>query len=399
MSAPPPWAKGFEVDWLREVAGVFRQEFRPHTYGAFGLPKERDVADARAAGQLMWTRLGGNAVAGAAIFRPVKTTTRHEDFAGRLATMIRGDLFIRSIAGSREAKAKLIASARGAEPGATWVEGHVENAELVAQLGELGFRRVMTKVSASSDLKGLWCDAGGVTELARPSLAESRRWPSGFSAADQRTVEEIKPRFFDPAPILAELEEHLRTSPGAFAQHYSGYNKGRSWSAFALRGYDHDDPGFIIKPSEMSRAWKEEHPERLAAACVPTCAAPFFDATWAALEPIPAAFQRVRFMRLAAAGGELTRHADITDPEAGTKDGAIARLHMPLVSDPACLFRCWSLAGREDRMHMPVGSLCYLDTRKPHAVINPAASERIHLVADAIMTPELRAWLLAAPVF
>lgn len=374
MSAPA-WALGLPLDWLGEIAGLFREEFKPHSYGAFGIPKERDVATARAADQLMWT---GKPPAGAAIFRLVKQATKHEDFAGHVATMQPGDLFVRSIAGA--AKEKLLAHMLEAGPAAMWVEGHVENAGLAALLGELGFSRVMTKVSASSDLKGLWCNA----------MIEGRRtrWPSGFVAADQVAVKVLAPDFMTEAErgaILGELEEHA-----AWAQHYSGYNKGRSWTAFALKGYDPADPGFIIKPSEMSKAWKEEHAPRLAVGCGLTLAAKWFPTVWEVLARIPADFQRVRFMRLSAAGGELTRHADITDPEAGTADGRIARLHMPLVSAEACVFRVWGLDGKERRLHMPERSLAYLDTRKPHAVINPAEIERIHLVADAYSTPELR---------
>jgi hypothetical protein len=98
-------------------------------------------------------------------------------------------------------------------------------------------------------------------------------------------------------------------------------------------------------------------------------------------------------MRLGARGGELTRHADITDPEAGTADGKVARLHIPLTTDPRCVFRSWGLNGVEQRLHMPERGLSYIDTRKPHAVINPADLERIHLVADAFSSPALRRWI------
>jgi hypothetical protein len=98
-------------------------------------------------------------------------------------------------------------------------------------------------------------------------------------------------------------------------------------------------------------------------------------------------------MRLARGGGELTRHADITDPEAGTADGSVARLHIPLQTDERCVFRGWGLDGRENRAHFPERALCYLDTRKPHAVINEGERDRIHLVVDCHSGPELRAMI------
>jgi hypothetical protein len=43
-----------------------------------------------------------------------------------------------------------------------------------------------------------------------------------------------------------------------------------------------------------------------------------------------------------------------------------------------------------DHGALPERALCYLDTRKPHAVINPGAADRIHLVIDTYAGPELR---------
>lgn len=96
-------------------------------------------------------------------------------------------------------------------------------------------------------------------------------------------------------------------------------------------------------------------------------------------------------MRLAPGGGELTRHADIIDPEAGTKDGRLVRLHIPIQTHPACMFRAWTLRGEEGARHFPESSICYIDTRKPHAVVNGGPVDRIHLVVDAYSSAELRA--------
>lgn len=379
MTDAPAWAKGQDMAFLKECAALYRAEFKPHSYGAFGVPKERDIADALADDSLMWTRRPDGLAA--AVARVVSRPQPHEDFAGRRAMMMKGDVFVKSLAGPVGGKRRLLSAIDIGSP-SLWVEAHVENAETVALLAESGAVHVLTKVAASSDLKGLFLI--GSTE---------GRLPEPLAPADAAALKILRPAFLSPedlAAIGAELAAHLAHAPEAFAQHYSGYNKRQSWTAFALRGYDHDDPGFIIKPSEMSKGWKEENAARLQAGCNHTTAAPVFDATWKILGRIPGDFQRVRFMRLAGAGGELTRHADITDPEAGTKDGQIARLHIPIVTDPRCLFRSWALDGQEHRMHMPVGSLCYLDTRKPHAVINPAEVERIHLVVDVHATPELR---------
>lgn len=385
MTDAPAWSRGFDLDFLKELAAVYRAAFKPHSYGAFGIPKERDVADAMAARELAWTRAEDGSVEAVAIFRMCSRPQPHADFSGRTAQMKPGDLFIRSIAGSRSGMARLLQKLR--ERSAfrpTWVEAHVEIAETVEVLAEAGFGPVLTKVSASSDLKGLFL-AGG--DLSRD--------PPPLPPADAPGVKVLREGFFsekDRGIVLGELEAY----GDHFAQHYSSYNKRQSWSAFALHGYAYAEPDFIIKPAEMSKGWKAENPARLEEPCGPTTAAPHFPGTLELLKRLPVAdFQRVRFMRLSGGGGELTRHADITDPEAGTADGKIARLHIPIITNPGCLFRSWTLSGEEVRLHMPERGLSYIDTRKPHAVINPEAVERVHLVVDAVSGPELREWISA----
>lgn len=384
MTESPAWAKGFDLAFLKECAAALKPDIKPHCYGAFGLPKERDVADAHAEGGLMWTR-EGNQIAAVAIFRVLSSGSQHEDFAGRKAAISKGELLIRHIGGSREGKAKLINALIERSPSRiVWAEAHVENAETVEVLDRMGFDRVMTKIAASSDLKGLF---------ARQLPAG--RFPRALDRADELALTVCDPSFItraDQAAILAEAEAYAASHDGAWAQHYSGYNKRQSWTSFALCGFDPGDPGFIIKPAEMSKAWKadEANARHLKASCAPTSAMQHFPAAMAIVARIPGRKQRVRLMRLSAKGGELTRHSDITDPEAGTADGQIARMHIPLTSPADCMFRGWALDGREHRIHFPERAICYLDTRKPHAVINPGAADRIHLVIDTYSGPDLR---------
>lgn len=382
----PAWAKGFELEFLRECAALYKAEFKQHTYGAFGLPKERDIADARAAGQLVWTKAPAGEIAAVAMFRHAVQASGHSDFADRRATIQPGDLFIRSIAGSLEGKAKLIATMAARVEGATWIEGHVENRALVHLVEGAGFEFVMTKIAASSDLKGLWVRLRDHTAGA----GYGDRLPAGLDGADWPGIKVLNRLFLDATDREGVAAELAALDASAWAQHYSSYNKRSSWTSFALAGYDQDDPSFIIKPVEMSKDWKIKNPQRLIASCLPTIFAKRFPAAMRIADRIPGKKQRVRFMRLGAGNGELTRHSDITDPEAGTKDGQIARLHIPIASDPKCVFRSWRLDGREEQLHFPEQALCYIDTRKPHAVINASAIERIHLVIDTHSGPELR---------
>lgn len=384
----PAWAKGYPIADLKALAAPFAEHCRPFCHGAFGQPKEREIADALAADDLVWTREVGDAPAYAAvaIFRQLASASQHRDFAGRIIRLQAGDLFIRAIAGSPVGRERLIDHLidRSGAP-AVWAEDWVES-PASAQWEALGFERAGTKIAASSDIKGLWV------------LGETEdRLPPALELADRPALVILDPAWAsdeERGAVLAELGAYsagIGAQP--WAQHYSSYNKRQSWTAFALRGFDPADPGFIIKPAEMSKGWKAENPERLAVSCGDTEAMAAFPAAMAILDRIPAERQRIRFMRLAAGGGELTRHADIVDPEAGTGDGQTARLHIPILSPPDCEFSAWGLDGARLDRHLPEGSLAYLDTRKPHAVKNPGGADRVHLVIDVLCNAAIRAMI------
>jgi len=177
-----------------------------------------------------------------------------------------------------------------------------------------------------------------------------------------------------------------------WVDHYSSYNKRRSWHAVALRSFG-GDAAFIEKPAEMSKAWKAEHADSLAWTARDTPLMRQLPALAELAHQIPGGKQRVRLMRLTA-GGELSRHADITDKEAGIQTGKVARIHIPLISNEACRFQSWRLDGLgADDVFMQPGRAWYLDTRKPHAARNAGRDARVHLVIDAMASPALRALL------
>src|SRR5258707_1062299 len=111
---------------------------------------------------------------------------------------------------------------------------------------------------------------------------------------------------------------------------------------------------------------------------------------------IPGQKERVRFMRLAARNGELSRHADVTRGDIGKRHVSVIRLHVPLVTHPDIFFESWGLRGDHKRMHLETGDLYYFDNRKPHRVINRSPVERIHLVVDVYSSERLEALLCNA---
>lgn len=226
--------------------------------------------------------------------------------------------------------ARLIARANGSP---CWIEIHEENTALRQQIETcLGFTYVMTKIRASSEVRGLYVSSPALLELPLPA----REIPSLICLA---------PSFISQRElslILQELREYeSRKRP--WTQHYSAYNKRHSWTSFGLRGYCPKDPGFIIKPTAMSKRWQAQHPNLLAATCRNTTAARSFPKTMEVVKRIPGRKERVRFMRLAARQGELSRHADIISRDTLGAQPSVARIHLPLVTHEDVLIESWSL--------------------------------------------------------
>jgi uncharacterized protein (TIGR03032 family) len=93
------------------------------------------------------------------------------------------------------------------------------------------------------------------------------------------------------------------------------------------------------------------------------------------------AIGRTRLMRIDG-NGEATAHVDTNYYWLQR-----VRIHVPIITDPAVKFICG-----ERSMHMPAGESWVFDTWRPHNVINPNPTRRIHLVADSL--PSAAFWSL-----
>jgi hypothetical protein len=317
-----------------------------------------------------------------AIFHRLKRPGRLVDFAKREQAIPAGALYVEAFAAlsPATAHATMLGLMERAKPGDLWVEIFEEDAIVREAVASAGLVYQGSKILAGGEVKGVYA--------TRPATAYA------LDAVEEATLSVLAPEFLSNSE-LAEISAEL--AQGApFAQHYSSYNKRGTWEAFALRGYRPSDPCFIIKPAEMSRAWKKEHPADLLAVCADTTIAPLFGAVKRVADRLSPLLDRVRFMRLRAGGGELTRHADITDRQAGVQDGCVIRLHIPIVTNPAVRFSAWNARGVRTEAHFPVGALCYLDQRKPHTAINGGADDRVHLVIDAFANDYLRSLIRSA---
>jgi hypothetical protein len=191
-----------------------------------------------------------------------------------------------------------------------------------------------------------------------------------------------------PQNAILALSSHPSVcDESAYAAHYSSYGKDDTLSALVLRGFD-DEPERIEKPGEMNRRWKSEHEKDLDREPRDTpLRATLGPAAEKILAALPCAgFERIRLMRLAPGGGGVSRHADITDPDAGASEGKVVCVHIPLISNERCAFRSWGLDGNTSSMVMRPGTAAYLDVRKPHTAVNMGDTPRVHLVVDCYAT-------------
>ena len=370
------WQRGVELDELKALTQPFRVRHKPLVFGAFGLTKERDVADAITGKRFTFARAGAS-VGAAAIWKRLRSSSSRVDFRGVAVEIPAGDLVVSAFAATdADAGARVLRKLVDGAKSPVWACLFEEDKIATKLARDAGLEKAATQITAGSEVIGLYV-------IGRPL-------PPQPESAENASLCMLTERFAGVRELEAARAE-LEKLESPWAQHYSSYNKRKSWTAFALRGYDPADPGFIVKPAEMSKSWKEQNQARLGATADWTLLAAKLPAAMALVKKIPGVqLDRVRLMRLAPEEGELTRHADITDRDAGVADGKIARLHVPLITAEGVVFRSWTTSGDEHQRFFPPGCLFYLDQRKPHAVRNGSPIDRVHLVVDVVSGPELR---------
>lgn len=368
----PKWQKGFPIESLREVASIFRAHDEGMILGAFTAVRETQVADAWSRGDLRVFR-DGSRLAGAAVVHAARSDSAARDFTGaERATIRKGDLVVRRLAYLPGYEAQIAGAIRAL--GDCWVEAWQEHGGDRSILASLNAECHAVKIRASSEQVGVY-------------RIGAHRAVSTLSPADRYALCRL-----DLALDVEPLRQAIERLDPQWADHYSGYNKRHTWSALALRGYGGRDD-FIEKPEEMSRKWREANAEKLSWELADTPLRALLPEAEALIAAVPGVKHRIRLMRLSARTGELTRHADITDPLAGTRPGELLRIHVPIQTNDRVLFQQWRSDGSRERAHMGAGEVWSLDTRKPHTAINGGDTDRLHLVMDVESCPALLALL------
>ena len=373
------WQRGYPLP-TGCVRGALRQ-LQPLAQGDRGDFGKNDIAEALSKGEIH--ALGGGAVVQRSVSKARSDITM---FPGMpIGRKLRGDVHVRKLGYATADDRRTIVRALREDPeyalAPVWLTTHAESSEDEAVATAAGFGRVGTKFTSTAEVYAVWfrppCDA--------PARAHPPVDPLELVALHRLPG-------LDFGAAARQIADRLATLGLEFTNHYSNYNKRRSWGALSLRGFA-ASPRVIEKPSEMPEKWRAEHratPFRLQ----DTRLMEAFPSVRAILERLGGAVERVRLMRLKPGDGELARHTDQVDAEVGVSDGRIMRIHVPIVTNRRVRFTAWGADGTAQEVHMRRGEAWYLDIRKPHRAVNGGEEERIHLVVDVVASPDTRRLLV-----
>ena len=249
---------------------------------------------------------------------------------------------------------------------------------------QLGFQKVGTKVTTFGELIVYW-----FLPYSKDIFGGSREHPKVPDTEYHNLVKLKLPT--DISHLISSIREKLSKLP-AFSNHYSNYNKRKSWSAVSLRGY-RPEPEFMTKPSEMNSKWQEENKD-VEFKMQDTYLYDDFAEVRELVQMLKAdEVHRIRFMKLKSGDGELDRHTDLVDTDSGVGDGKLMRIHFPIITNDKVLFESWDLTGHKQTANMKVNEAWLLDTRKPHRAVNEGKEDRVHLVIDIVSNEQARTLL------
>lgn len=353
----------------REVAQLMARYAKQHHAGAFGAPLARDLNPATTR---VWAH--GNGEMTAAVVKTLTRDSDRDDWTGRRYRLPKGATVCTFVAlsdGAPEPHGLLDVD---------FVYAYAEDVRVTAMMLEARRPRLATRISASSEIITLWGPRGH-----RPHVE---------LAADRPTATRLPATAFRPIaePMRRAILDELATLD-RWHDDYPFYSDG-TWGAVNLRGFNPTDPLWGVKPAEMPKKWNDEHPDARNYTCEWTSIWPQLATMRAVIESVGwwRRLERVRLMRMQGRpeGGKLGRHTDITDRNAGTRDGQVCRFHIPLTTHPDIRMHTWELDGTHRTHHLEPWACYYLDQRKPHAVANPTTTHRVHLVVDVLADDTVR---------
>lgn len=365
------WQFGYELDYLKKLESKY-SEYNKFALSPFAEVKKNNIAEMLHKNNL---RILGDEDAFFEISEVKIGTPISMHGKTILALRQRGDVVLAKLAGSKELIKNEFDKIKEKN---LWLYIWAESEEDNRFARECDFKKVGPKITSFGEIYNVYY------------RGEERNFPK-INPAEFLSIKKV---FDVDREIVDKIRGKVSFLP-LFTNHYSNYNKGKSWSALSLRGYS-DDPSFITKPSEMNDKWLKEH-EDDNFQLQDTYLYKDFPEIKKLLEQFDdTEIHRVRFMKLSSLKGELQRHTDQVDVDSGGSVGKLARLHFPIITNEKVVFTVWGCEGQEQCVNMKEGECWFLDTRKPHKAINGGSEDRIHLVVDVLVNERIQELLCAA---
>ena len=222
-----PWQKGFELDYLKDLEKRFTSynEYAQHEMSKF---KKNNIADALSKDEL---HLLGKGI----IHKTeVKVKSKINMFPGVvLGEKQPGDIHIKHLGYSDEFDRRNIITTLLDDTYYTnnnvWLFINEENGQDKAIASEAHFEKVGVKYSSVADIVGVYFRNAG-------QVFEDRTHPT-VPKYENYTLKPLSLGFMD---ITKQIAKQLEEMDIEYTNHYSNYNKAKSWSAISLRGYKND---------------------------------------------------------------------------------------------------------------------------------------------------------------
>lgn len=348
---------------VKQAAKRLATYAKQYSAGAFATPLEKELMlDPSVLRQ--WGESSNSVLA---VTKTLSRDSRKTDYTGRVYVLPKGSKVITHMAATSESLLPKLDEY-------DYIYAYAEDRRLCSELESQGRVVTATKVSAASEIVHCWGLPGS-------------KW--SYEVCDVKTFTQLQNL---EAPVDHMVREVQNVDD--WYDDFPFYSDG-TWSAISLRGYKPDDPQWGVKPSEMPKAWLAQHPEAVDLQLGWTVMASRTPVIRSWVESVTGweNLERVRLFRMTAKptrNGKLRRHSDIQDKSAGTRNGQLARFHVPLITHPDVKMTCWDLDGQQQRAHMTPGNVYYLDVRKPHAVANNSPVDRVHLVVDVVINNDTR---------
>jgi hypothetical protein len=369
------WQHGHDLEYLKSIEALY-SDYNKYSDSPFAKYKKNDIASDLNAGDLYLEDEGSFVV------RPVYKTSFITMYPGvNIGKKNVNDIVFTRIRGSKsfiqEKFSRRHIDSFCESYGGVWLYHWAEDFD-ARKIIEKTFDYVGSKITTFGEIYAVY-----YTHIGR------NLFPIDHPKIDATEHVSIKKLMDVEGLSIGSITQKLLALNLDFQNHYSNYNKKKSWSAISLRGYS-DDILRIEKPVEMSKKWQDEHADE-DHSLRDTFLREKFPEVDSLLKPFgEVEIHRIRFMKLSPGGGELTRHTDQVDPDSGGSIGKLARLHFPLLTNDAVEFMVWEPSGNKKVVNMKPSEMWFLDTRKPHMVVNGGTTDRLHLVIDVKTNAKLR---------